>query len=72
MFTPEELLEMATIGGARALHIQAGTGTLEAGKRGDIQVLSSSSPLTSHGIAGSLLESARVNAVYLAGERIEL
>ncbi|GAM10050.1 aminodeoxyfutalosine deaminase [Geobacter sp. OR-1] len=71
MFTPDELLGMATIGGARALHLDSGTGTLEVGKRADIQVLSPSGALTSGKLADLLLDSAVVATVYLAGERID-
>lgn len=39
----EEVFAMATIGGARALHIDDITGSLEAGKRADIVILDSDS-----------------------------
>lgn len=71
IFTPEELLQMATIGGARALHLGDRTGTLEAGKRGDIQLVSRSSRFTPDTAASCLLESATVEAVYLAGEQFQ-
>jgi cytosine/adenosine deaminase-related metal-dependent hydrolase len=71
IFTPEELLQMATIGGARALHLSDRTGTLEPGKRGDIQLVNFSSRFTLDAAASCLLESATVEAVYLAGEQFQ-
>ncbi len=42
--TAPEVLEMATIGGARALCIEDRVGSLEAGKRADIQLLDGNGP----------------------------
>ncbi len=41
---PSAVVEMATIGGARALHIDGITGSLEPGKRADIVIMDHSSP----------------------------
>jgi cytosine/adenosine deaminase-related metal-dependent hydrolase len=71
IFTPDELLSIATIGGAKALHLEGRAGTLDVGKRGDIQVLSSSGVMTQDKLPDQLLETATVYAVYLAGERFE-
>jgi cytosine/adenosine deaminase-related metal-dependent hydrolase len=70
IYSPEELLSMATIGGAKALHLEGRTGSLEVGKSGDIQVLACSGKVTPENIASSLFETAHVTAVYLAGRRI--
>ncbi len=40
---PETVIEMATIGGARALHIDKATGSLEKGKKADIIIVSTNS-----------------------------
>jgi len=72
MFTPEELLEMATIGGARALHLSGSTGTIEQGKVANIQILETPATISSQTIANTLIESSVVSKVYLAGELFEL
>lgn len=40
----EQVLEMATLGGARALHMEAEIGSLEVGKKADLIVLGSGAP----------------------------
>ncbi|MBT0665869.1 amidohydrolase family protein [Geobacter pelophilus] len=67
MFTAEELLEMATIGGAKVLHLDGRAGTLEQGKRADIQILATPASMAAQTIADTLLEAAVVSKVYLAG-----
>ncbi|MGF1605196.1 MAG: amidohydrolase family protein [Rhodothalassiaceae bacterium] len=43
-FTPADLVELATLGGARALDREAELGSLEPGKRADIVILETQSP----------------------------
>ena len=40
---PQKVVEMATIGGARALHIEDKTGTLQKGKKADVIIVSTES-----------------------------
>jgi len=41
---PAEILAMATIGGAEALHLEAHIGSLEKGKQADLVIISTDSP----------------------------
>ena len=68
VFSAEELLAMATVGGARALGIESGTGTLEKGKRGDFLVLSGCAPSPGASPAAILLEKGHLEQVFIAGE----
>ncbi|MBJ6724200.1 amidohydrolase family protein [Geomesophilobacter sediminis] len=69
-FSACELIRMATIGGARALGIDAEVGTLEAGKRADFQVVTTHAPHSGASLCGTLLENGRVAEVFLGGEAL--
>ncbi|QWV98634.1 amidohydrolase family protein [Geomonas nitrogeniifigens] len=67
VFSCQELLTMATLGGARALRIDADTGSLQAGKRADFQVLGGCNHDAGAGIESTVLARGRLEQVYLAG-----
>ncbi|MBU5636565.1 amidohydrolase family protein [Geomonas sp. Red69] len=67
VFSCQELLTMATLGGARALRIDADTGSLQAGKRADFQVLGGCNHDAGAGIESTVLARGRLERVYLAG-----
>ena len=41
---PEQVIELSTIGGARALHMEDKIGSLEVGKKADIIIVETQSP----------------------------
>ncbi|GFO57268.1 metal-dependent hydrolase [Geomonas sp. Red276] len=67
-FSGNELLTMATLGGAKSLGIEQTTGTLEAGKRGDFLVITCAHAGTVDP-AAAILDHGRLDRVYVAGER---
>ncbi|HJV35221.1 amidohydrolase family protein [Geomonas sp.] len=66
-FSAEELLAMATLGGAKALQIDKFAGSLEKGKRADLLVFSSGAAGEDPGTV--LLEHGKLEQVIVAGER---
>ncbi len=62
-FSPEELLQMATRGGAEGIGLAKQVGSLEVGKRADFQVLELSGPCT----AERLLAQGHLREVCLSG-----
>ena len=61
----KEVFEMATIGGARALHLEDSIGSLEAGKRGDIVIvdLDSINQIPMYNIYSNLVYATKSNNV---------
>lgn len=68
LFSPDELLAMATVGGARALHLEQDAGTLEPGRLANIQVIEPAGQLDKGRMAASLLETGALRVVYRMGE----
>jgi len=69
-FSAEELLAMATLGGARALGIEAQAGSLEVGKRGDFLIFSGCDSPPGQSPCAGILEKGRLEQVYLAGRSL--
>jgi cytosine/adenosine deaminase-related metal-dependent hydrolase len=70
VFTPAEVLEMATLGSARALHLDGETGSLEKGKRADFLVVHPERIGACQELAEVLIEESRVAEVFIGGESV--
>jgi len=70
VFSPTEVLEMATLGSAGALHLESECGSLEKGKRADFLVLHPARLTSPTGLAEVLIEESRIAEVFIAGEAI--
>lgn len=68
--TPEELIRMATMGGAEAIGLSATHGTLEPGKRADFQVVALGDG-GSHELLERVLHHTSLEDIYLGGERYQ-
>ena len=69
-FSARELIAMATLGGARALGIEAQAGTLEVGKRGDFLVFSGCDLSSGASLCEHLVEQGRLEQVSIAGRSL--
>jgi len=70
VFTSVEILEMATLGAAKALHLESESGSLEKGKRGDFLVLQPARQTSPDVLAEALIEESRLMEVFIAGKPI--
>jgi aminodeoxyfutalosine deaminase len=70
VFTPAEVMAMATLGSARALQLDRECGSLEKGKRADFLVVHPARITSPAELAEVLIEESRIAEVFIAGEAI--
>lgn len=68
VFTPAEVLAMATLEGARALHVESDTGSLEKGKRGDFLVVKPTALVSPEHLPEALIEESQLEEVFIGGK----
>jgi aminodeoxyfutalosine deaminase len=68
-FSPGELLELATLGAARALHLQHDVGSLEKGKAADFLVVKADGSGTGEELHEALIEHGQLEEVFINGCR---
>lgn len=71
-FTSEELLRMASLGGAEVLGLDNETGSLEKGKRADFLVLGKPQGVSGKDMYRALIEEGRLDEVFVAGVPISV
>jgi cytosine/adenosine deaminase-related metal-dependent hydrolase len=70
VFSPQEVLEMATIGSARALKLDGEVGSLGKGKKADFLVRYPARKMTAEDLSEVLIEESRLAEVYIGGNKI--
>ena len=70
VFSPEEALEMATAGAARALHLENEVGILAEGKRADFQVVKLPDGCSAGNIIERTVHEGKIVDVYVRGKKV--
>ena len=70
VFAPEELLAMATVGGAAALRIDAEAGSLAEGKRADFLIMRLPEGTVAGELEETLIEEGQLEEVYIRGRKV--
>jgi cytosine/adenosine deaminase-related metal-dependent hydrolase len=68
VFTPGEILRMATLGGAEAIHMDHETGSLEEGKMADFLVMNLEKAASEKDLPSAILEEGKLQEVATRGE----
>lgn len=68
-FSPAEVLEMATLGGAQALHLGAEVGSLEKDKQADFLVVKPAMLPAAGELIEVVIEESQIEEIFLRGER---
>ena len=67
--TPGEVLEMATLGAARALHLQHQVGSLEKGKKADFLVTKTNHLRSLEELPEAIMEQSQLEEVFIGGQQ---
>ncbi|HTP67174.1 MAG TPA: amidohydrolase family protein [Geobacteraceae bacterium] len=70
LLTPDEVIGMATLGGAKAIHLDNVAGSLEKGKRSDFLIVKTDRLPSVAGLAEALIEESRLLEVFVGGKAI--
>ena len=71
-FSPAEMLEMATLGGAHALHLEGEVGSLEKGKEADFLVVKPARFPSPTELIEVIIEESQIEEIFLRGEQFAL
>lgn len=67
VFTPGEVLKLATLGAAGALHVEGASGSLERGKRADFLVMKTAPVRSLTELPEALIEAGQLEEVFIGG-----
>ena len=69
VFTPEEVLEMATMGAAGSLHVRHEAGSLEKGKKADFLVMKTAPHRSMTELPEAMIEEGHLEEVFIGGRQ---